>query len=277
MSSNLLQHFVVDLKPLLPYTGWWLLQFPTSLFADIRAFYSAVKQLSAMDAGLALWRLLISLLKFPVHYLLTAGSLCLNAIASLINNLFTYATERPLSESEVRYLSSIFGNNLDYAVIRLQTDGIKERLRISPQAVGNDIFMRHFWGSPMINSDGTLSHAGLSLLGHEACHVWQFQTEGAAYIGNSLITQALDLISRRFGLSLTDGYNVVAALKSGTSFEHCNVEQQAVMAETIGAACFVSGLESPQITDLNRFFDTCLSDAQYSSVLQAHQKLKGSA
>jgi len=218
---------------------------------------------------------MLSLVRFPVHFLLTSLSLCLNAIASLINNLLATTIERPLSNSEIQYLNRIFADNLDYAVIRLQIGGLKERLRISPQAVGNDIFLRKIWGSPIVNNDGSLTRAGLCLLGHEACHVWQFQTGGAAYIGDSLITQALDFISGRLGFKLTDGYNAVAALKAGTTFTQCNVEQQAVLAETIGAACYVSGLDSPQKKELDRFFDTALSDAQYRSVLHTHNILKG--
>lgn len=276
MRSNSIPDFIADLKPVLPYTAWWLVRFPSSLFSNLRLLFVAIKQAKFKATGLALWHLVLNLVKYPVHFLLTSISLCLNAIASLINNLLANNIERALSASEIRFLKRIFADNIDYAAIRIQMGGIKERLRISPQAVGNDIFLRDFWGSPIVESDGSLTHAGLCLLGHEACHVWQFQTGGAAYIGDSLITQTLDFISRRFGWTLTDGYNVVAALKTGTSFEQCNVEQQAVLAETIGAACLVSGLESPQKNELVRFFNASLSDTEYKSVLRAHQIFKGS-
>ena len=275
MRTRVIQHFIADLKPLVPYTGSWLVKFPTCVCSNLSSVFSSIKEVSLKGGGFALWQLLLSLVRFPVHFLLTSLSLCLNAIASLINNLFANNIERPLSDPEIQYLNRIFAANLDYAVIRLQMGGIKEHLHISPQAVGNDIFLRKVWGSPVVNNDGSLTHAGLCLLGHEACHVWQFQTNGAAYIGDSLITQALDFISRRFGLKLTDGYNAVAALNAGTTFAQCNVEQQAVLAETIGAACFVSGLDSPQKKELDRFFEMVLSDSQYQSVLHSHNILKG--
>ncbi len=275
MRSKLLQLFIEDLKPVVPYTGRWLLKFPASVAADTTLLWSSIKQVNLKQTLVMLGRLLLNFVKYPVHFCLTSTSLGLNAIASLINNVLANNIERPLSESEIRYLQSIFANNLNYASIRIQFGGIKERLRISPQAVGNDIFMRKFWGSDIANGDGSLTHAGLCLLGHEACHVWQFQTDGAAYIGDSLITQALDYISRKSSFKLSDGYNVTAALHAGMEFEQCNVEQQAVLAETIGAACLVSGSEAPQQKDINRFLNASLNDAQYQSVLHAHQILKG--
>jgi len=137
----------------------------------------------------------------------------------------------------LHYLRAIYGENLNYDAIKIQTGGIKEKLGISPQAVGSDIFLRKNWGTVIVSEDLSLTTAGLRLLGHEACHVWQFQHRGAGYIGDSLITQLFDALGRKLGLTLSDGYDVLPALNANTKYEQCNVEQQAVIAELIGVLC----------------------------------------
>jgi len=231
---------IADLWPIVPYIGHWAL----NGISDVRAILLSLTDQPISDEekqslASTSWQLILLLLRYPLQFVLTIVSLLLNALVSYINNVFNLSNERYLTEQEVQYLQPIFCANLDYDVIKIQTGGIKEKLGISPQAVGVDVFLRQVWGSVIVNDDQSLTPAGLRLLGHEACHVWQYQHRGAGYIGDSLITQVLDVLSRKLDVTLSDGYDVLPALYSRLEYKLCNVEQQAVMAELIGVACSV--------------------------------------
>jgi len=235
---NTFKAFIADLWPIAPYIGQWVL----NGCGDIRDLLARLKaQPSRGDVGSAWahvsWKLFLLLLRYPVQFVLTISALIANAVISLINNVFNLSRERRLNQEELLYLQPIFGNNLDYRQIKIQTGGIKERFGISPQAVGVDIFLRKVWGSPIVVDDQSLTPAGLRLLGHEACHVWQFQHRGAGYVGDSLITQLFDVVGRKLGVRLSDGYDVQPALYAKLQFDECNIEQQAVIAELIGVLC----------------------------------------
>lgn len=144
----------------------------------------------------------------PAELVVTTIALVANAGVNAINNLFGLSEERVLNQQEIDYLRPIFGNSIDYSSIKIQSGGIKELLGISPQTTGNDIFLRQEWGSDIFKDDGTgtLTDAGLKLLGHEAAHVWQNHNGGITYVGDALITQGLDAIG------LGAGYEIQEAL-----------------------------------------------------------------
>jgi len=182
-------------------------------------------------------------------------------------------SERPLNQQEIDYLRPVFGTGVDYSVVRIQSGGLKESLGISPQVVGNDIFLRQvWWREKQFNDDQTLTLTGLRVLGHEMGHVWQFQTGGAGYIGDALLTQFFGVFMKRFNLNISHGYDVKAALVSGTDFDCCNVEQQGVLAELIALTHRANG--SLTLEGLNRVSGYKLTEAQFEMVKRAHQSLQ---
>lgn len=219
--------------------------------------------------------MLLLTLRYPAQFMLTQASLLLNALASLMNNFIPSALERSLNEQELAYLKPIFGDNLKYDAIKIQTGGVKEKLKIAPQAVGNDIFLREHWGAPVFSADRTLTSLGLRILGHEACHNWQFQQRGAGYIGDSLLTQVFDVIGRRIGMRLSDGYDLYAAIAARRDYRDCNVEQQAVMAEMIGITFVDLRSEEFGCEVFNRASGFNLGAAEFELVEDAHAKLTG--
>jgi len=270
---NPLDAFLDDVLPILPYTGQWILQFCADIGVSIshpaRLRSRDTQMQSAIDIPI---QLMLTLVRYSLQWILTVGALVLNALASVINNVFSLSKERALTLNEQHYLKAIFGDNVDYSVVRIQFSGIKEKLRISPQAVGNDIFMREFWGARVVYPDGTLTSRGMRLLGHEVAHVWQYQKFSAGYIGDSLMTQTLDVLGRRLGVHLSDGYDLRVALKQKRSIKQCNVEQQAVMAELIGASCLDNG--GLTVHGFNRISGFELSQAEFLTAETAHAWFK---
>jgi hypothetical protein len=133
---------------------------------------------------------------------------------------------RKLNEDEIRYLKTIYGDSIDYGLIRVKPGG---PLNDTARTVGNTIYMEddHF------NPDGTLTAEGLKTLGHEAGHVWQNQNGGGDYIHNALGSQAA---AKVFSSDRNAAYDWRAALANGESFETMNDEQRAKLTEDIGVA-----------------------------------------
>jgi len=266
-----LDAFLEDIFPVIPFLGQWLLNFcvdiGVTLIHPLKLFIGGQQN----TAFLTLFKTFIfTLIRYPIQLVLSVGSLCLNAIASFINNVFRQSEERALTPEELGYLQPVFGNSVNYDRVRLQFGGVKELLRISPQAVGHDIFIRRFWGVRAVYPDGTLTTAGLRLLGHEIAHVWQFQHTGAGYIGDSLITQTLAAVGQKLGVRLSDGYDLCHAIKSRRAIDECNVEQQAVMAELIGAACTLNESRALTLESFNLVSGYDLTKSDFSSATEAH-------
>lgn len=264
------QAFFDDVFPGVPYVGHWLLNFCVDVAASTTLVWHCLAQPNSNSLRRAyVAKLATTLFRYPWQLLLTLGSLLLNAISSLINNVCLCSQERTLTPEELSYLKPIFGNSVDYRKIRLQFGGVKEMLRISPQAVGNDIFIRSFWGVRTVFPDGSLSGAGRRLLAHEVAHVWQFQHTGAGYIGDSLITQTLDSIGRKLNIRLSDGYDLHTAIKNKRTVDQCNVEQQAVMAELIGLALCENEQNELTLDSFNRVSGYNLSEEEFACATHA--------
>jgi len=262
--------FIEDVIPVIPYVGQWLIAF--SVDTGVALIHPLTQVMRGNRTGSLLdlsFQLVLTLVRYPMQLLLTVVSLVLNAIASLINNIAMQSHERALFPEERQYLKHVFGSSVDFDAVRIQFGGVKEALRISPQAVGNDIFIREFWGARTAYPDWTLTAAGMKLLGHEIAHVWQFQNTGAGYIGDSLITQTLDLVGRKLGIHLSDGYDLYSALKSKRSMSACNVEQQAVMAEMMCVACSIDACSDLTYDSFKRVTGFDLSEEEFTSVEKA--------
>jgi len=281
---NVLKGFFADLYSVVPFTGRWILSYTAELAAACRLFATLVFEfadannndvLPALRSGVP--KLFLLLVNHPVQLILTSVALVLHAIANLINRTTLSSVERGLNEKEKQYLYAIFSDNLQFDKIRIQFGGVKEYLKISPQAVGHEIFLRKKWGTQMYNDDLSLSSAGMRLLGHEVCHVWQSQHMGARYIGDSLITQISEALGRRLNIYLSHGYNVIPVLRDHTPYENCNVEQQAVIAELIGASCAAVDAKVLTKAQFCKVSGIALNDKEFAGVTRAHRFLQQSA
>lgn len=268
---KLIDTLLDDILPVVPYIGQWLIMFcvdiGVALVHPFGKFVRGQKTLSIFDLA---FQLIITLVRYPVQFILTIGSLFLNAIASLINHVLSDSHERVLTIDERRYLQTVFGNSVNYDAVRIQFGGVKEALGISPQAVGNDVFMRELWGERTAYPDKTLTAAGMRLLGHEIAHVWQYQHTGAGYIGDSLMTQTLDVVGCKLGIRLSDGYDLQPVFKHAYSIDECNVEQQAVMAEMLCVTCNLDKCESPTRASFNRVSGFALNEEEFRSAKAGH-------
>jgi len=265
-----------DLKPWPAYLGIWILNFTASFAVESRSLFRSLftrHSQTILEAALDwLW----TLVRYNVQVILTTAALFLNAVEGFLNRVLRMGTKRGLNEKEIAYLKPIFGDSVDYYAISILSNGIKEKLRISPQAVCNGVFLRqHWWGGAIFMADGSLTERGYKLLGHEVGHVWQFQTGGAGYIGDALLTQLFITIGKKTNHRFSDGYNLKAALKSGRNFDRCNVEQQGVMAEMIGETYQRHGSLTCQHFNATTGYQ--LSEQQFQLVLEGHQVLNRSA
>ena len=135
----------------------------------------------------------------PTEIAADAGVLGLQAHLEVIDNLFGIGNERGLTAEEINYLRPIYGDSIDYSSVRIQQGGTFESLTNHDGGitVGNEIFLPDAIdnGQPMFRPDGTLTPAGIRLLGHEAAHVWQYQNEGSGYISGSIGEQLIETIA----------------------------------------------------------------------------------
>lgn len=151
---------------------------------------------------------------------------------------------RGLNQQEREYLESIYGDSIDYDVIRVKQGGPLNNA-MAPHTVGNTIYMPEKFNiagggkGDNFNADGTLTPQGLETLGHEAGHVWQNQNGGGDYIHNTLSSQLLAML--RSG-DRDDAYDWREALGDDQTFETMNDEQRAKAMEDIGSALSGDGV-----------------------------------
>lgn len=147
---------------------------------------------------------------------------------------FAEAPSRPLLPDEVRVLKQVYGDSLDYGVVRIKRGGATEWVRMAPHVVGNIVYMTNTWcGRAVFQPDGSFTREGLETLIHEVGHVWQNQNGGGFYMHRALLAQ--------FGAFLHSGerhgaYQWRKEYAAGAAFEQLNPEQQATLMEDIGVA-----------------------------------------
>ncbi len=166
----------------------------------------------------------------------------LHAVTSLTNGVLGLSETRALSEVEITYLKTIYGDSLDYSEIRIQRGGIESwgLIDMDPHTVGNDIYLPegNFVAEGTLDSngvpipEGTLTEAGLELLSHETAHAWQFQNAGAGYLSTAIGTYVDDKGA---------AYDYESALTDLTPWEDLTPDQQAEFAMLIGMAQVVDG------------------------------------
>jgi hypothetical protein len=123
---------------------------------------------------------------------------------------------RALTDLEVRVLRKVFAEGLSYGPVRLvRLSHFIARLNGARAFVLGNVLN-------LPDQDFTAISRGqnLSLLVHEATHVWQYQHQGWGYIAEALWAQG-------FG----DGYDYVKALRAGKPWRTMNPEQQAQLLQ----------------------------------------------
>jgi hypothetical protein len=141
---------------------------------------------------------------------------------------------RGLTPAEREYLESIYGDSIDYDMIRVKQGGPLTNV-MAAHTVGNTIYMPDKY----FDANGNLTAAGLDTLGHEAGHVWQNQNGGGDYIHNALFAQLWGAITEG---DRDAAYDWREALRNGESFESMNDEERAKVMEDIGAALANDGV-----------------------------------
>ncbi len=118
--------------------------------------------------------------------------------------------ERGLTPPELALLTGIYGDALDSGRMRIRGP-VHGLLGISRRAfvIQSTLFI----------PPGFLPLSPAVLV-HEACHVWQHQHGGHAYIADSLHAQLIG-----------DGYRLAKGLAEGKAWHQLNCEQQATLIE----------------------------------------------
>jgi len=156
-------------------------------------------------------------------------------IAGAINDMFNLAETRGLRPEEQAYLETIYGDSLDYDEIQIQVGGgIEGKLGVPAHAIGNNIYM----GKDSFEADGSLKPDGLDLLAHEAGHVWQFQTDGAGYIGDAVISYGESIIEQG---DRNGAYDFTTAIEQMKPWDDMTPDEQAEIAMVIGEAYELGG------------------------------------
>jgi hypothetical protein len=123
---------------------------------------------------------------------------------------------RHLVELEVRVLRKVFAEGIAYGAVRLVrlSDFIAQLNGARAFVLGNALNL------PGRAFDAVSRGENMSLLVHEATHIWQYQHRGWGYVAESLWAQG-------FG----EGYDYVKALRAGRPWRKMNPEQQAQLIQ----------------------------------------------
>jgi hypothetical protein len=164
-----------------------------------------------------------------VGHVVDAGARVLQALASEVQTAFGLEPPaRGLTPGERAYLESIYGDSIDYDMIRVKPGGPLNNA-MAAHTVGNTIYMPEGY----FDANGNLTADGLDTLGHEAGHVWQNQNGGGDYIHNALFANLWATITEG---DRGEAYDWREALRNGESFESMNDEERAQVMEDIGRA-----------------------------------------
>lgn len=120
------------------------------------------------------------------------------------------APERLLTPAEIALLRTIYADSVDYGRVRIRSP-VHGLLGLSRRAfvIEDTLFV-----------PPQFLPLQPEVLVHEACHLWQHQHGGHAYIADSLHAQLLG-----------DGYRLAKGLDEGRAWDQLNCEQQATLLE----------------------------------------------
>ena len=86
-------------------------------------------------------------------------------VNGLLTLTFAEAPSRSLLPDEIRVLKEVYGDSLDYAVVRIKRGGVTEWVRMTPHVVGNIVYLTNTWsGRAVFQPDGSLTREGLETL-----------------------------------------------------------------------------------------------------------------
>jgi hypothetical protein len=134
----------------------------------------------------------------------------IRGVAVLQTALGTQPRQRSLTPRERDVLEPIFGDAIDLDAVEI-VDGRAGLLGISGRAfaMGFVVYLPHY---------------SEEILVHELTHVWQFQTDGLGYVGNSALHQLAGLLS----MKRYHPYHWRRAIDAGTTWQAlASVEAQA--------------------------------------------------
>lgn len=125
----------------------------------------------------------LKVVQTPIDAVIMIGGSTISAVQTMT---FLEEPGRPLSKEEVRELRPIYGNSVDYDLIRVK-EGNAALLGVGGRAftLGNTIYMNGAEDTP-----GTALREDLNTLVSEVTHVWQYQNGGTDYASEALLSQA---------------------------------------------------------------------------------------
>lgn len=111
--------------------------------------------------------------KTPVNAIILGAGSTVSALQTLIG---IEAQGEPLSDDEIAYLRTIYGDAIDYDAVRVKRGSaglfsVNDR----PFVLGNTIYMKDVDSA--------------AVLAHELMHVWQYQNGGSDYLIEALVSQ----------------------------------------------------------------------------------------
>jgi len=204
--------------------------------------------------------------KRAIGHVVDMGALALQAAASIGQTAIGLEPPaRELSDDEIKYLKSIYGDSIDYGLIRIKPGGPLNDA-MAAHTVGNTIYLP----ASDFNPDGTLTSDGLVTLSHEAGHVWQNQNGGPDYLSDALGANLWAQVSTG---NRNNAYNWRTALASGDTFETMNDEERAQVMEDIGAALAGDGKITTSDSDVAGF-GTTYSKAEVAFLKSVWKEIK---
>lgn len=152
--------------------------------------------------------------------LIVTASLVLIAVVFIY--VGAHAKGRVLTETEVALATSIYGDDIDLAQVRLAFDSVYSTF--APVTLGNTIHVSTTW-SHLDNTDDLAGRPSAHhVLIHELAHVSQYQHGGWSYLVSSIYAQTLAFISKG---SRNEAYRWEERINDNTSFADWNPEEQA--------------------------------------------------
>jgi hypothetical protein len=175
---------------------------------------------------------------------------------------FAEQPSKPLTQQERDVLKRIYGDSIDYDMVRVKRGGSTDWAGMAAHVVGNTIYMPDSY----YDASGNLTKDGIETLAHEAGHVWQNQNGGGDYLHRALLAQGLAALQ---GGSRNGAYDWREGFAEGKSFDDLNPEQQASLIEDIGKS-LLTGNGVVEAED----WDKDLSPAEFQYVMDAWKRVR---
>lgn len=206
------------------------LEVPVGFIRDVE---SSIKLAAKGKWGEAAEQFGMAFVNAPVRAIGGAVDVVVRGVQGLVNAALTLtfaeAPSKPLNPDERKLLERIYGDSIDYDMVRVKRGGSTDWAGMAAHVVGNTIYMPdHYY-----DASGNLTADGRETLAHEAGHIWQNQNGGGDYLHRALLAQGLATLKsgdRNGAYDWREGFN------DGKAFDELNPEQQASLIEDIGKA-----------------------------------------